>query len=62
MEVIKYHRNLVITNTMQLPRGTGAKYLLAVRDDLHGVLIAHSWKRVAPKSIPADYVLIKMGE
>ena len=61
LQVIENTKELRIVNTEQLPRGTGAKYLLALRDDLHGVLIAHSWKRTAPKSIPADYVLVKMG-
>lgn len=59
-KIVAYRRDLKITNTAMLPRGTGAKYLLAlVVDD---VFVAHSWKRKAPKIIPAGYVLIEFGQ
>lgn len=57
METIDYSPSLIIVNTDQLPKGTGAKFLLALKDGER--FIAHSWKRTAPKTIKAGYVLIK---
>ena len=57
-KIIKYHRNLIITNIEQLPHGTGAKYLEALRDDKHGVLIAKQWRNTI-HTADNDNVLIK---
>ena len=60
MEIINYTNKLKFANTDQLPRGTGAKYLLVL---VNGeTLIAHSWKRNLPKSIPAGYAIVKFGK
>ena len=59
MKVIKYHRNLVITNLGQLPRGVGAKYLEVLPDNIHGVLIAVKWKRVIPKQYDNQFALVE---
>ena len=59
MQIVKYTPKLKIVNTEQLPRGTGAKFLLAlVQGD---VFIAHSWKRSLPKSIEPGYAIIQFG-
>ena len=59
MKIIKYHRNLVVTNIEQLPRGTGAKYLECLQDDLHGVLIAKQWRN-NPARASKDSVIIAL--
>ena len=60
MNIINYTPNLKIANTEQLAKGTGAKYLLVLVNG--DILIAHSWKRTAPKSIKPGYALVKFSK
>ncbi len=57
-EIIKNSKELVITNTQQLPHGTGAKYLEAMTAH-NGDFVAIRWRRKIVDSIPADHVLIE---
>ncbi len=59
MKRIKYNRNLIITNLDQLPRGSGAKYLEVMPDNIHGVLIAIKWRRVVPKQYSSQFALVE---
>ena len=57
--IIDYHRELKITNLEQLPRGTGAKYLLAIESHYLGEYIAKSWKRAMPANTKRGEVVIR---
>ncbi len=59
MKRIKYNKNLIITNLDQLPRGTGAKYLEVMPDNIHGILIAVCWKRKVPKQYDNQFALVE---
>jgi len=58
VKTIKYNKLLIIKNLDQLPHGTGSRYLEALRDDIHGCLIAYCWRKSIPDLIPLDHVLI----
>lgn len=58
---IKYNKSMQITNIETLPHGLRCRYLL-VLIALNGSYIAHSWKRVAPKTIPTGYALIDFAK
>jgi hypothetical protein len=47
---VSFNPGMQITNTAQLPRGTGAKYLEVI-DNGNGPFIAVQWRRVKPKSL-----------
>ena len=56
--IVPYTKDLHVTNIEQLPRGTGAKYLIAIRAN-NDVLIAKSWSRKLPKVIHPNEVIIR---
>ena len=58
MQVVTYNPGMKITNTDQLPRGTGSKYL-EVSTVTDGVLIAVQWRRVKPRTLPKGRALIE---
>lgn len=63
MNVIPYNPGMQISNTAQLPRGTGAKFLQVAEPHEIGLpLIAVGWLRVKPKSLPPKNHLIKFGK
>lgn len=53
-----YNPGMQITNTAQLPKGTGAKYLEVI-DHGSGPFIAVQWRRVVPKSLPKFHALLE---
>lgn len=57
--IIKYSREMAhkIKNISSLPGGLNCKYLLVLVAH-NGDYVAHSWKRKAPKEIPAGFALI----
>ena len=56
-QVIKYNRELRITNIDQLTHGTGAKFLETMTAH-NGDYIAVAWHRKMLDTIPTDHVLI----
>lgn len=58
MKRTTYNPGMQITNTDQLPRGTGSKYL-EVLDNGTGPFIAVEWRNTLPKSIPTNHMLIE---
>lgn len=58
-EVVPYSRALDIRNIDALPRGTGAKFLVAIRGQ-GDEFVASRWARVAPKRLKPREVLIEM--
>ena len=54
---IPYNPGMQITNTDQLPKGTGAKYLEVFDDGK--MLIAVQWRRIKPISLPKKHFLIR---
>ena len=54
---IAYANDLDIRNLDALPRGTGAKYLLTIRGE-GTALIAKEWRRVEPKALLLNEVLV----
>lgn len=56
--LIGYTPQTDIRNLEALPRGTGARYLEVLLSHEPGVLIAHSWRRKAPASMPAGHALV----
>ena len=59
VKIIKYLPTLDIRNIAMLPRGTGARYLVAIQGQ-GDKLIAKRWVRVAPKSLGNIEILIDM--
>lgn len=60
VDMIPYTNSLKITNLEALGRGTGAKYLLAIRGE-DGAFVAKQWKRNPPNKLRSGEVLIDMG-
>ena len=58
MNVVRYNPGIQITNTDQLPRGTGAKYLEVLVPTV-GPLVAVQWRRTKPRTIPKGRALIQ---
>jgi hypothetical protein len=48
-----------ITNTAQLPRGLGARLLLAVKSPYEGEYVAERWLRKMPETTPSHKVVIR---
>lgn len=59
-KIIDYHPGLRITNTEQLPRGTGAKFLLVIESPHDGEYAAERWLRKMPSSIPPSKAVVRM--
>jgi N12 class adenine-specific DNA methylase len=59
-ETIPYTKDLNITNLDQLPKGSGAPFLLAVKGE-GDQLVAKQWKRAKPKALEANEVMIDMN-
>lgn len=57
--IIDYCREITITNTEQLPRGLGAKLLLAVKSPYDNEYVAERWLRKMPAAIPSHKVVIR---
>jgi len=61
MEAIPYNPGMQITNTAQLPKGTGAKYLEVMEPHEIGLpLVAIQWRKAKPKMLPKGHRLIEM--
>lgn len=58
--IVDYTPLMKISNTDQLPGGTGARYLEAI-GPVAGPFIACQWRRFATLSLPAGRVLIRFG-
>ena len=57
-KVIEYKRDFTITNLDALPRGLGARYMLAF-DNGKKVYIAAKWLRKVPaKGVPSGFVVL----
>uniref|UniRef100_A0A6M3LIT3 Uncharacterized protein n=1 Tax=viral metagenome TaxID=1070528 RepID=A0A6M3LIT3_9ZZZZ len=56
--IIKHSRELRITNTEQLPHGTGAKYLETMPAH-NGDYVAIAWRRKILDNIPCDHILVE---
>lgn len=54
---IPYNKKLIIRNLESLPRGTGARYLVAIEGQ-NGELVAKRWARVKPAKLGIIEVLI----
>jgi hypothetical protein len=62
MMTVQYNPGMQITNTSQLPRGTGAKYLEVVEPhETDMPLIAVQWRRTKPKSLPKRHHLVEFS-
>jgi hypothetical protein len=60
VRVIDYCRESVkITNTEQLPRGSGARLLLAIESPYPGEYAAARWLRKMPQTVKRCYVVIR---
>lgn len=60
MKTVQFTPGMNITNTAQLPPGTGAKYLEVMEPHEAGLpLIAIQWRRTKPKSLPPGHHLIE---
>ena len=57
--IIPNSKDLIVKNIGALPRGTGAKYLLAIKGE-GNELVAKKWARVAPAKFQSNEVLIDM--
>lgn len=55
--IIKYNAKLDIRNTDQLPKGSGAKYLLCIKG-IDKELIASQWKRKKPSRLGKQEILV----
>jgi len=58
MTIVPYNPGMIITNTAQLPKGTGAKYL-EVSTVKEGELIAVQWRRAKPTKLEKSRALIQ---
>lgn len=58
MKIIKYTPALDIRNISQLPRGTGAKYLIVIKGPSSDIFIAKRWARKKPKKLSSQELLI----
>ena len=56
-QIIPYSKDLKITNTDSMPKGVGARYILAVKGE-NGELVAKQWKRDIPKQMSNVEVLV----
>ncbi len=60
MFVVDYSPVMKITNTDQLPKGSGAKYLEVLEPETVGEpLIAMQWRKTKPKSLPKRHQLVR---
>ena len=62
MDVIKYNPKMKITNTDQLPRGTGCKYLEVLKPHVNGEYIAVQWRRKLNTTRNSMFLLIEFGK
>ena len=60
IKTTQYNPGMQITNTDQLPKGTGAKYL-EVLDHGSGPFVAVQWRRTQPSTLPKKHMLIRFG-
>jgi hypothetical protein len=58
-KIIPYNKDLKITNTEQLPHGTGAKYLEVITSHIPDTYIAKQWRKKPDNN--KDNILIKMN-
>jgi hypothetical protein len=59
MKTVPYNPGMQITNTDQLPRGTGAKYLEVTEPHEPGLpLVAIQWRNTMPKKLERGRTLI----
>jgi hypothetical protein len=60
MNTVPYNPSMQITNTAQLARGTGAKYLEVIEPHETGLpLVAVQWRRTKPKRLERGRTLIE---
>jgi len=60
-KITPYNPGMQITNTDQLARGTGAKYL-EVLDNGTGPFVAVQWRRTIPRTLPNKHMLVRFGK
>ncbi len=60
MNTIPYNPGMQITNTEQLPKGTGAKYLEVIVPD-EGPIVAVAWRKTKPKTLKHVRKLIEFN-
>jgi hypothetical protein len=58
-KIVDYHPELKIANTDQLPKGLGAKLMLAVESPYPGEYIAKRWLRKMPENTGRGEVVIR---
>ena len=63
MKIVDYIPGMQITNTAQLPKGSGAKYLEVLDPAWYrGPFIAIRWLRTQPKKLDKGRMLIRFAK